>query len=387
MRRITWAASLIAVGMLWGPAARPAAAQAAPGGADARLAAQRFYGKLVDEYLHSDWAEFDESMKEQAKHTPFLTTEQASDVTYMRQAGAEYRPSWWKYTRSSKNVSFTARIWGKSFKANYMPTGMLGVQMPVGIDERTGRFQIIVSWQPHMVDSTKPREDEYEKAHRLTEGDHSECTVWHELGHNYVSECLPAAQIMALYQNYHLLLESLQEFYADMTALYHCSPQGRKATLFIRTFELRWNDVDDPHTRAAHAIGSLLLSNILSDVTQWPSFRLPTEVPATDVERNAILYMYKHVDPGYTLAEDRALREFVGQYIRKQGGNVLRKKGQLDLPNGLQFKLLTSEDRVNQPPRDAWVKAQLEKAIASGQIKKTEGTKGHPRPFRINVAW
>jgi hypothetical protein len=145
--------------------------------------------------------------------------------------------------------------------------------------------------------------------------------------------------------------------------------------------------VDDPHTRAAHAIGSLLLSHILADPARWPNFRLPTEVPKQDIERNAILYVYKHVAPGYTLAEDRALRELVGQFIRKQGGSVLRKKGLLELPSGLEFKLLTSEDRTNQPKRDAWVKARLEKAIASGLAKDTAGLKGHPKRFRITVAW
>jgi hypothetical protein len=386
MRRIDLTAVGLALGVLCWFAHVPAGAQAAAGGGE-QAVATAFHQKLVDQYMHNDWAELEASLKASAKHTRYLTATQRTDVTYIRKAYRQHRPSWWKSTKSSKNISFRATIWGKPFMANYMPSGMMGVQYPVDIDERTGKFRVIVSWQPHKIDSTKESDSSYERSHLLTEGDHAECTVWHELGHNYVTECLPASQIMAIYRKYHLLLESLQEFYADMTALYHCGPQGRKATLFIRQMELRWNDVDDSHTRAAHAIGSWLLAHVLMDKAKWPSFRLPTRAPTKDVERSTILYMYQHLHPDYTLQEDRALRELAGRLVRTQGASVLRKKGLISLPNGLAFQLLTADDTANQVKRDAWVKERLTKAIASGQVTKAVGLKSHPRKFRIKVAW
>jgi len=367
------------------PAGRTAA-QAA-GGEDPKVAAARYYDLLLDQYMHSQWAEFEKAVKQSSTHQRHLTAEQRGDLAYMRKTYAEFRPSWWKYTKASKNTTFTAQIWGKSFKANYMPSEFLGFQVPVGIDERTGRFQILVTWQPHLVNSTKLLDDEGAKPHRLTEGDLAEAIVWHELGHNYVTQSFPASQVMALYDNYSLLFSALQEYYADMTALYHCTPQGRKATLTLRVPDLRWNDVNDSHVRGAHAIGSWILATVLSDLSQWPSFHLPTKVADKEIERETILYMYQHIDPQYSLAEDRALREMIGKFMRTHGASVLRKKGTLSLPSGLEFKIMTAEDRQNQAQRDAWVKTQLEKAIASGQVTKYAATKGHPKRFRIRTSW
>ena len=388
MRRIRWSVVSLIVAALCCSAAPPAAAQGAAGGeADLKLAAESYFEKITDQYMHSDLAEFEASLKLYSRHARHLTGPQRADVTYMRGACKEYRPAWWKYTKYSKNITFTATIWDRSFKANYMPSEMMGFQMPVGIDERTGRFQVVVSWQPHKVDSPEEYEGRYEKAHRLTEGDVAEAIVWHELGHNYITQGLHASLIIKLYSDHRLLFQALQEFYADMTAMYHCSPQGRKATMMIRTPELSWNDVNDPHMRAAHAIGAYLLANVLADVSAWPSFRLPTKVPTEGVERNTILYMYQHIDPRYTLAEDRALREMVGKFLRTQGASILRKHGTVRLPSGQEFILTTAQDRANQAQRDAWVKAELEKAIASGLVKKADDLKGHPKRFRIKVPW
>ena len=393
MSRTEYSALLLAFGALFVVAAGPAGAQSAASGDEAKADTQAIYDDVVDQYMHSNWGEFQTSMKSLVKHSRHLTAEQRSEIGYMRRALKDFRPKWWDNTKSSKNISFDAEIWGKAIKANYMPSEVTGMEFPVDIDERTGRFRTIVTWQPHKVDSTKPLLDRWgdssslHQAHQLTEGDLAEAIVWHELGHNYVTQGLPATQVIKLYQDYRLLFSALQEFYADMTALYHCSPQGRKTTMLLRTTELRWNDVNDPHVRAAHGIAAWVLAHVLSDVEKWPSFRLPDKVPQKDVEQTTMLYMYKNIDPGYTLAEDRALRDMVGRFIRTKGADILRKKGAFKLPNGLEFKIMTAEDRANQTKRDAWIKEHLEKAIASGLIKKGGNLRGHPKRFRIKVAW
>jgi hypothetical protein len=312
-----------------------------------------------------------------------MTPAQRLDIAYVRQAYAEHRPPWWKNTTSSKNVSFTATIWGRSFKANFMPSEMLGGQV-VGLDE-SGRFQTIVTWQPHLVNSPKPIEGEVEEAHKLTEGDMAGAIVWHELGHNYVTQSLPTDQVKVLYTDYRLLFGALQEFYADMTALYHCTPQARKATMMIRVPGLSWNDVNDPHCRAAHAIGAWILAQVLSEPAKWPSFRMPPKTPKDEIERRTILYMYEHIEPSYSLAEDRHLRELVGQFIRTQGATVLKKKGTLTIAKGLDLKLMTAEDRELQTRRDTWVAAELTKGITSGAIKPGQSTTQSSQPKRGRI--
>jgi hypothetical protein len=331
-----------------------------------------FYDKLVQQYMQSHLTELDASLKETRAHDAEMSADQKADIAYIRKAAGEYRPAWWKNTLSSKNITFTATIWGKAFKANFMPSEALGGEMSE--PDENGRILTVVTWQPHLVNSAKPLEGEREEAHKLLECDEGEAIVWHELGHNYVAQSLPPDQVKKLYTEYRLLFSALQEFYADMTALYHCSPQGRKAVLMVRTPGLDWNEVNDPHCRAANAIGAWILAQVLAEPAKWPSFRLPAKLPKADVERRVILFMYRHLDTAYSLDEDRNFRESVASFMRTKGASVLKKKGTVTLNNNLDFKLMTAEDRELQTKRDAWVSAELTKGIAAGTIKALQPT-------------
>lgn len=348
--------------------------------------AQSCYEQMVDTYLHFDVKAWDTACKASLKFTGSFTAQQKADIAYMRRAAQEYRPDWWKSTKSSTSVSFPVTIWGKTFTANYRPSAGLGYSGIFDFDE-AGRPVIVLSWQAHVVDSTKPLEGDAAAAHQMKEGDEAEAIIWHELGHNFVSLGFDLNQLIELYKKYQILYNSLHEFYADTTALYHCSPPGRKATFLIRISGLHWNDVNDEHVRGSMGIGSYLLANVLSDPAKWPSFHLPTTVPETDAERKCILYMYEHLDPQYTLDEDRNLRELIGNLYRKQGASIFRSKGTISLPNKLEYKMTPSEDRDLQVKRDAWVAATLKKAIDSGAVAKVQTTGGHPKRFRLKPVW
>jgi len=230
--------------------------------------------------------------------------------------------------------------------------------------------------------------------------------VWHELGHNYVTNFLPLDQVMQLYMNYMPLFTNLQEFYADMTSLHHCSPKGRLACLMLRleaidpsppTSSPRGPGMPsiapaatqrrmeaDPHSRATQAIGSFLLNHFLAEPQKWPSIHFPPKVPQSDVERRTILYVYENIDTGWTIAEDRNLRELIRRFMTQSGESVLRKKGLLILPRplgplsgGQSFQLMSSEDQEFRQKRDAWTAEQLEKLIAAGRADK------HPPPPRL----
>ncbi len=352
----------------------------------ATVEAQSCYEQLVDTYMHFEAKAWDAAYKESLKFNRDFTAKQRADISYMRRAAQEYRPDWWKFAKSSSSVSFLATVWGKPFTANYRPSEGLGYSGIFDFDE-AGRPVIVLTWQPHVVDSTKALEGDAAAAHQMKEGDEAEAIIWHELGHNYVTLGFDRNQLYDFYMKYRILYNSLQEFYADTTALYHCSPPGRKATLLIRISGLSWNEVNDPHVRGSMGIGSYLLANILSDPAKWPSFHLPTTVPEADPERKCILYMYEHLDPGYTLDEDRNLRELMGNLFRKQGASIFRSKGTISLPNKLEYKITPSEDRDAQVKRDTWVATELKKAIASGVVTKVHATSGHPKRFRLKPVW
>jgi hypothetical protein len=391
MKRIHATAALLLAAVSTAAVADEAAREAAKARlakktAKARADAQAAYEKIVDAHMHARCGELRELLRGSGRHSRYMSRQQRVDVLYIRKAFGQYRPSWWPKTKSSGNVTFTARIWNRDFKANYVPSGAIGVQGVVGV--RNGQLLVVVSWRPHLVDSPKAAKGDLAKLHKLTEGDIGEAIIWHELGHNYITRFLKPNEVIQLYMDYNVLFHQLQEFYADMTSIYHCSPPARKACMMIRLDALEANHLTDPHVRASNAVGALILAHVLAEPKQWPSFHLPGKVPEKDVERNTIIYLYEHLDPKYSLDEDRRLREMVWKFIMQRGESVLRMKGAVPLPNKLAFKLMPAEDREQQARRDAWVKARLEEAIKAGLTDKGEkGKEALETPLRIEIPW
>ena len=337
---------------------------------------------LYKAYLKADWPTFDRLAKKSHKNMRKLKSKDKRTIKYIRGAARVHRPKWWKNCRSTCNKSFKVKIWKKKFVANYVPTGMLGMQ-GVFIDPDDGKLKVVVTWRPTYVDSRKKftneaMEDAYgmwvygAEKHGFKMGTMAETVAWHELGHNYVSISLPQAHVIRLYNNYESLYTHLQELYADVTALYHASTPSRLFTLMFRGDGLRNYDEMECHTRAAHAIGAIILSKVLEQPEKWPSLHFPGKIPEEDVERKTIIYMYRHIDPNWTVQEDMTFRKFIEKWIRSKGDAALRSKGKLTLPNKKIFWIMASDDRDEQPKRDAWVKKKLEALIKSGRADDPE---------------
>ncbi|MFP4052456.1 MAG: hypothetical protein ACLFV7_01165 [Phycisphaerae bacterium] len=359
--------------------------------------AQAYYDKCADLYMvKGDYETLTKELRARRLHLRYLSSEQREDLNYLPRTIAGFRPNWWDKTKSTRNITFTAKIWNRGFKANYMPTDMLGIQAAVGI--RNGRLLTIVSWRPNLVDNPDDAEGELAKIHKITKGDIAECIIWHEMGHNYISNFLPLKHVIKLYEDYSILFHNLQEFYADMTALTHGSPKATKVQLLIRLPGLRENIERDPHMRGAYGIGTILLQEILSEPRtlreRWPNIHLPGKVPAEDIERNVLVYMYENMDPNWSMREDRQMRSLLKGFLTRrrgrytQGEAILREKGTISLPNKLEYKLIPMLDRDNQKKRDAWVKKQLEAAIESKQCDKPKKVTPNrwDRPS-LNMPW
>ncbi|MEE9211865.1 MAG: hypothetical protein V3U29_04345 [Phycisphaeraceae bacterium] len=340
-------------------------------------AAHDAYEAFSQAFLQSDWDLVNEQAKTIRRHLRYLTPQQRQNIAYARRTAKQFQPRWWKSTISLSNVSFDAEIWGRRFKANYVPSGELGFQIVVPETEQRivgnriytqiVRLIVIVTWKPSLVNNAQPADGKLAEIQGLRLGDVGEVIVWHELGHNYITNFLPMQHVITLYDDYRMLFRHLQEFYADMTAIYHASPRARRAAMMLRLYALdRYTD-DDEYTRAAHAIGSLFLANVLQNPQHWPSVHLPPGVPDQQVEVNTIIYVYEHWDPHWSISEAKALRELVGNFIRRYGEKTLRQKGVLSLPNKLRFSLMAAQDRKYQQQRDQWVAQRLERAIQNGR--------------------
>ena len=234
-----------------GPTTRPDSAAAA-------RQAQEYYRNVERAYMEGRWKELSAALRVSGRYNARLTRQQRANLAYIRRTAAEFRPPWWQATKSTSNRSFRAQIWKRWFVANYVPSELMGLQAPVGA--RHGKLVVIVSWRPSLVDNPRPLGGVLAKRLGLRKGDLGEVVVWHELGHNYVNSFLPIRHVMALYRHHSLLYRTLQEFYADLTAVYHSSPHARRAALLLRLDEIESNRESEPHTRAALGVGSLLLS-------------------------------------------------------------------------------------------------------------------------------
>jgi len=273
-----------------------------------RLDAAAAYQELATAYLADDWDALPGLLKSTRRHQRFLTREQRSDVAYIQKTAKEFRPKWWSKCSSSSNISFKAELWNRPLMANYMPTRALGAQSVQAegevrvdrrgrVERRITKLNVIVTWKPSLVDSTTPATGRLAEAQHVRQGDLGEVIVWHELGHSYITNYLPMDQVIELYRQHALLFGHLQEFYADLTALYHASPHARRVTLMLRLDGLDHYDESEPHARASHAIGALVLHEVLAHPDAWPSFHFPPAVPKRQVELNSIIYLYEHMDP------------------------------------------------------------------------------------------
>jgi hypothetical protein len=353
-----WVTAVLCLGgMLPGVEARATADEQAP---------PQSYTKAVETFMEGAEArELYSLVREAFRDARDLNREQREHLVEIRRRADDVRPDWWENAKSPSNISFRASMWGKSFTANYYPSEMMGVQAPIGM--RGNRLIIIVSWRPSYVDNPRPLGGWLAEKHGLTRGDLGEVIVWHELGHNYISMHLSARDNLTLYRNHRLLYSHVQEFYADLTALRHASAGAARTALMFRLRELTHYEGRAPHTRAAHALGALMLTEWLEHPDDWPMVHFPPEVPEQQVELNAIRYIYQHFEPEWSVGEYFRLHDFLDHWVRRHGDRVLRGRGHVRLPNGLEMHLIEPRDREAQAERDAWVAAKLRSIIDAGR--------------------
>jgi hypothetical protein len=362
-----------------------------------RAEATEAYESIVKAYLSNDWDTLGKLKRSTRRHQRFLNREQRRDVAYINKTAKDFRPKWWDQCSSSSNISFQAEIWNRPLLANYMPTGFLGgqavrpeVQVRINrrgnVEQRITALNVVVTWKPGLVNSDTPASGRLAEIHDTKLGDLGELIVWHELGHCYITNYLPMDQVIALYQDHGMLFSHLQEFYADLTALYHTSPRARRAVLMFRLDGLDRYDESEEHDRASHAVGAIVLHEVLSNPDAWPSFHFPPAVPQQQVELNTIIYLYEHMDPQWSVAEARALRELAQSFIKRSGEKTLRSRGVLPLPNKLSMSLVAGQDHKLQAKRDQWVAQRLESLIASGRADTLEEGETYDPPIRRTLS-
>ena len=361
--------------------------------AEFREQAGKAFDELVQSYLNNEWEALEKQALQIRRHQRFLDREQRQDIAYIKKSINDFRPKWWRKCSSSSNISFKAELWNRPLLANYMPSGALGFQAVQAEGtyrkNRQGQYEpvitklnVIVTWKPGLVNSLTPASGKLAEIQEVRLGDLGEVIVWHELGHCYITNYLPMDHVIELYSNHGMLFSHLQEFYADLTSIYHASPRARRVALMLRLDGLDRYDEGEEHDRASHAVGSLILHEILSNPDDWPSFHFPPSVPKQQVELNTIIYLYEHMDRNWSLKEARALRELAQEFISKSGEKTLRSRGVLPLPNDLSMSLMVGQDHELQAKRDRFVAEKLKALISSGRADTLEEGETYDPPLR-----
>ncbi len=341
-----------------------AAASLAPAAEDAADEAAEAYEAAVTAYMDGAWSELPDALREALRCRTRMTPKQRADLAYVRSMLPGFRPAWWKSCKSTSSERIRARIWNRNIVASYVPADAPGMNAQV---RPGGRMAITVSWNPSLVDSTTPQGGRLANRHDLTRGDIGEVIVWRQLGYSYMAASLPGKTLLSLYNENQHLYQHLQMFFANLTSMYHCSPKARRTAMLLYAGTLtRPDSASEAYVRSVRALASLMTAVVLAEPKAWPSVKLPMTVPGKQTEKRVGTALLNDVDPGWTLAEDRALREVLMAFFRTNAQGAFRSRGRLILPNRHVFMLMEPDDREHQAKRDAWVKARLTDAIDQG---------------------
>lgn len=334
-----------------------AAAFAAPAAAVENKTALETYTDALNAYMRGNWDAFADAMKS-AEKTTGLSAQEKSDLAYMKKSAAEFRPAWWSSCRSTEKTSFPVKVWERPFVANFIPADADGHN--ANVDQKKRTVTITVSWSPSMVDDDRAGDLDPHHKYGFVRGDMGELAVWRRLGINYFLASLPYDTLLTMAKDNRMLLDQVQEFIACMTAAYYNTPRARLLLLQLLPQYLGKSGAE-PLDRSCTAIGAMFLSEVLSEPAKWPSVLLPSTVPSKHVEEETIKHALVNIDPKWTLAEDRAFREIIRNFMTAKADSLLRNRGEITLSNKLTLKILAADDRDLVKKRDAWIAEKLKK--------------------------
>ncbi len=327
-----------------GPAKpKAAAAEAAP--------SSDLFQRISDDYLNGKWNELEEELRD-SKPAAGLDAEQRAELAAIRKAVGEGRPAWWQACKEGRKGPFRAAVWGRTLDLTFDPAGKSGVQMNTVGNLRS----FTVSWA--VADMDNPQHAE----HGFSKGDLADLNVWSTLGMTLCWAQLPPQALAGLSEQGKLRLLRFQDFRGNLTGLYYGTPKTRRWAEFL--YLLAWNAkyAKMPNVNARKAAGAMFLAEVLSQPSKYPSLPLPKTAPGERIEEKLAEHYRNWIERhSWTVAEDLALRKAMQTFAAANDQSVYRTQ-QVVLPNRLKVSLDPEGDAAFRTGRDAWLKAQVEKA-------------------------
>jgi hypothetical protein len=312
------------------------------------------FRRICDDYLNGKWQDLEPALR--VGNTPAgLDAEQRGELAAIRKAVGEGRPAWWQPCKDGRGGPFRAVVWGRTLDLTFDPAGKSGMQM----NSIGNRSSFTVSWA--VADMDNPQHAE----HGFSKGDLTDLGLWSTLGMTLCWSQLAPQALAGMTEQGKLRLYRYQDFRGNVTALYYGTPKTRRWGEFL--YLLAWNEkyARMPNVNARKAAAALFLAEVLTEPSKYPSLPLPKAAPVEKTEEKLAEHYRNWIERhGWTVAEDIALRKAIQAFAAANDQNVFRTQ-QVVLPNRLKVSLDPEADAAFRAGRDAWLKAQLEKALGA----------------------
>lgn len=330
--------------LLWfGPLA------ACPPDADAdEPQAAGLYQQIVDAYLDGKWDEVELGLLAPPEKLAALNARELEDIAYIRLAREECHPPWWNLCKGGQKVQFRPVVWGKTLNVTYVPDGQRGVQAQY----HNADVSFTATWPATEMDSPAPFE------HGFTKGELNTVEVWAMLGTARVWSQTSGRMLAGLGEKEKLRMTRREDFRSNLTALYYGSSKSRRWSLLVDL--LSWTDkkyADLPVAGSRKAVGAMFLAEVLADPAKYRSLPLPNSLESEEAERTLAAHYRNRIDhQGWTLAEDRSLRDAIKRFAAANDANVYQTE-KVVLANKLSIAVDPASDPPLRAKRDAWLKA------------------------------
>lgn len=308
------------------------------------------YETIVQQYMTGKWDELETTLKTNLKEITALAGQPKLDVTYIKASLLESRPAWWAQTKAGKKVNIRASAWGRFMDLTFDPS----IKNSVETKSNGMRTDVFVNWPTADMDSTTHAE------HGFTKGELSNLSIFSTIGMAGAWSSLPTSALMNLTEKDKSLLFRGMDFRGNVTGIYYGSPRARQwgIWLYLHSYEAKYAKMSAVNTR--RAIAAACMAEILSNSKRYPSIKLPASLDADSAEEKLALAMQKGIEKtGWTLAEDRSLREAIKTFATANEA-VVKTGGLIKLANGLTVQLDPEADAALRTKRDAWFKKQFE---------------------------
>ena len=314
------------------------------------------YDRAVSAYLTGKWGELDTLLRAPGELAA-LPAAQTADLAYIRQSVAESCPAWWRQSKEQKMFTFPLIVWERKFTAVFDPGAKSGLQA----NYSGSQVSLTLSWGTADMDSPAHAE------HGFSKGELAALGIWVTLGMAKSWAEIPLSTWRGIKDADQPRIQRYLDFRGNVTGVYYAPPRSRHWGLFLFSLAYLEKYAKMPTVMSRRALGAMFAAEVAAHPERYPSLPLPKTLPADGAEAKLVLHLKDWIEKhGWTLAEDRALREAT-RALAVANENSTLQSSLVKLANGTMVSLDPAADTPYRQKRDAWIWARVNKMGPGGK--------------------